>query len=238
MDANAAALIAQAGQFDAGDRAEAACGLATAVTGREDDPAVGALIRLTQDAAPDVRDQATFAPGTPAPTDGPAVRAAPRARLDDSDPDTREEAVRGLALRRDPRAVPLLTELLAADSAHLHTFRAAAVLADPALLPALERYEPADPGVAEALEACAPGRRERRDRAAATLLEEVYRLLPDTDAAVSAHRMEATPVLTLTAGDTPLTWNVDRLLVRADGDAPAAAALVAQDVAEVAPARV
>ncbi|MGW0576643.1 HEAT repeat domain-containing protein [Streptomyces sp. NPDC002920] len=124
MDANAAALIAQAGQLDAGDRAEAACGLATAVTGREDDPAVGALIRLTQDAAPDVRDQATFAPGTPAPTDGPAVRAAPRARLDDSDPDTREEAVRGLALRRDPRAVPLLTGLLAADSAHPHTFRA------------------------------------------------------------------------------------------------------------------
>jgi hypothetical protein len=238
VEANVAALIVQAGRQDAEDRAEAAFGLATAVTGREDDPAVSALIRLTGDAEPDVRDQATFALGTLAPVDGPDVRDALWARLDDTDPDTREEAVRGLALRRDPRAVPLLGELLAAGSAHPHTLQAAAVLADAALLSVLEQYEPGDPGVAEALAACDPGQRDQRDRAAATLLEEAHRLLPGTDAALSLHRMEASPVLTLTAGDAPLTWNVDRLLARADGDPLRAAALVAQDAEAVGPARV
>ncbi|MGH1556482.1 HEAT repeat domain-containing protein [Streptomyces sp. L7] len=183
----------QAGHQDAEDRAEAAFGLATAVTGREDDPAVSALIRLTGDAEPDVRDQATFALGTLAPVDGPDVRDALWARLDDTDPDTREEAVRGLALRRDPRAVPLLGELLAAGNAHPRTLQAAAVLADAAPLSVLEQYEPGDPGVAEALAACDPGQRDQRDRAAATLLEEAHRLLPGTDAALSLHRMEASP---------------------------------------------
>jgi hypothetical protein len=89
--------------------------------------------------------------------------------------------------------------------------------------------------VAEALAACAPGRRERLDRAAAPLPAEVHRLLPGTDAALSQHRMEAAPILTLTAGDDLLTWDADDLLARADGDPLRAAALVAQDIEKAHP---
>ncbi|MEE4541989.1 HEAT repeat domain-containing protein [Streptomyces sp. V4-01] len=227
------ALITRAAAPDPEKRAEAAFDLATAVTGRGDDPALAALIRLTRDTAPAVRDRAAFALGALADVDGPAVRAALAERLDDADRDTREEAVRGLALRRDPRAAPLLRELLEAGAgpgeAHPHTVEAAAVLADAALLPALRRYPPQEPGVAEALDACDPRRRALRDRGAAALLEEVHRLLPGADAAVSAHRMEAAPTLTMTVAGDPLTWNVDRLLARADGDPLRAAALVVRD---------
>ncbi|MFI1352442.1 HEAT repeat domain-containing protein [Streptomyces sp. NPDC020898] len=229
-------LIEQAGHPDAATRAEAAIGLADMVTGRSDDPAVGALIELTRDNEADVRDQAVFALGALAEADSPAVREALWARVDDPDQETREQAIRGLAIRRDPRSVPLLGQLLAADSAHLHTFQAAAVLADPTLLPALRAYDPTDPGVTEALTTCDPQLRAPRDRDSAALLKTVHRLLPNTDAALYAHRMEPTLTLTLTAPDGPLFWNVDRLLERAGGNPERAAALVAEDTGARSPA--
>ena len=51
-----------------------------------------------------VRDWATFALGTLAEQDSPALRDALAARLDDADEDTRLEAIHGLALRGDARA--------------------------------------------------------------------------------------------------------------------------------------
>ncbi|MEU6285486.1 HEAT repeat domain-containing protein [Streptomyces sp. NPDC047028] len=229
------ALIEQAAHTDTAARAEAAVELAAVVTGRSDGPAVGALIELTRDAETDVRDRAVFALGALAAVDGPGVRQALWARVDDPDEETREEAVRGLAVRRDPRSVPLLGQLLAADSAHLHTFQAAAVLAEATLLPALRAFDPRDPGVTEALTACDPQLRARRDRDSDALLEAVYELLPDTDAALYAHRMEAALTLALTAHDSTLAWNADRLLERADGDPERAAALVADDIGARSP---
>ena len=87
---------------------------AIALAGRADDRAVGALIELTRDGAPEVRDWATFALGTLAPQDTPELRDALEARLADTDPETRLEAVHGLALRGDRRAVEPALELLAA----------------------------------------------------------------------------------------------------------------------------
>ncbi len=228
-------LIEQAGHPDAATRAEAAVGLADVVTGQSDDPAVGALIELTHDNEADVRDQAVFALGSLAEVDSPAVREALWARVNDPDQETREEAVRGLAIRRDPRSVPLLAQLLAADSAHLHTFQAAAVLADPALLPALRTYDPSDPGVTEALTTCDPQLRVLRDRDSAALLEAIHRLLPNTDAGLYAHRLEPTLTLTLTAADGPVFWDVDRLLERAGGNPERAAVLVTEDTGARSP---
>ena len=61
-----------------------------------------------------VRDWATFALGTLADQDSRGLRDALVARLDDPDQETRLEAVHGLALRGDPRAVEPARDLLAA----------------------------------------------------------------------------------------------------------------------------
>ena len=73
-----------------------------------------ALIRLSRDEHSDVRDWATFALGMLASEDTEDLREALVARLDDPDAETRLEAVHGLALRGDPRAVEPALELLAA----------------------------------------------------------------------------------------------------------------------------
>ena len=89
-------------------------GVVTALAGRADPRAIDALIELSCDPDDQVRDWATFALGTLAPADTAALRDALAARLGDSDPETRIEAVHGLALRGDLRAVETALELLAA----------------------------------------------------------------------------------------------------------------------------
>ena len=78
----------------------------------EDDRAVAALIELSADETEDVRDWATFGLGTQISLDTAAIRAALAARLDDPHDDTREEAMYGLAMRLDARAIPVLLDFL------------------------------------------------------------------------------------------------------------------------------
>jgi HEAT repeat protein len=78
--------------------------------GHDDDRAVHALVLLSDDESPAVRDWATFSLGVQIERDTPEVCDALAARLSDEDANTRDEAIRGLALRGDPRAVePALT---------------------------------------------------------------------------------------------------------------------------------
>jgi HEAT repeat protein len=86
---------------------------ATALGGREDAAALAALIALSADESAAVRDWATFGLGTLAPADTPELRDALVARLGDEHAQTRLEAVHGLALRGDKRAVEAALELLA-----------------------------------------------------------------------------------------------------------------------------
>jgi HEAT repeat protein len=88
--------------------------VAAALAGRSNALAVEALEELSADGDPAVRDWATFALGTLAAEDSPALRDALAARLDDADPDARIEAVHGLALRGDERALEPALDLLAA----------------------------------------------------------------------------------------------------------------------------
>lgn len=80
-----------------------------------DEPAAdvtAALIALTRDPDPDVRELATLVLGTRLHADGPEVREALAARLDDEYDEAVEQAVMGLARRGDPRGTaPLLNEL-------------------------------------------------------------------------------------------------------------------------------
>lgn len=96
-----------------------------------------ALIKLSGDCEPEVRDWATFGLGTLSSDDGPDVRAALLARAEDASHETRAEALFGLAVRRDPRAVPHLIRALQSPTVAGLELDAAAEAADPRLLPAL-----------------------------------------------------------------------------------------------------
>jgi HEAT repeat protein len=78
----------------------------------EDQRAASALIQLSADESSDVRNWATFGLGTQITLDTPAIRDALVARLDDGHSEAREEAMYGLAMRLDPRAIPTLLDFL------------------------------------------------------------------------------------------------------------------------------
>lgn len=122
-------------------RAEVRLAVAFAVATISPQPLVpearGALIRLSQDEEPEVRDWATFGLGTLSDADGPDVRAALLARAEDANHEARAEALFGLAVRRDPRAVPHLIRALQSPLVGELEVDAAAAAADPRLLPAL-----------------------------------------------------------------------------------------------------
>ncbi len=109
-----------------------------AMAGLDDERAIVTLITLTTDADEVVRDWATFALGTQTDWDGPELRAALWARLSDSDNIVRGEALKGLARRRDERAVEATIEELRGPDPHEYAVEAAGELADPRLVPALE----------------------------------------------------------------------------------------------------
>jgi HEAT repeat protein len=96
-----------------------------------------ALIRLSRDPNSEVRDWATHALGTLSDADGPDVREALLARAQDDCREARAEALFGLAVRRDPRAVPHLIRALQSPHVRGLEVDAAAEAADPRLLPAL-----------------------------------------------------------------------------------------------------
>ena len=96
-----------------------------------------ALIRLSEDCDSEVRDWATFGLGRLSDADGPEVRDALLARANDANLDARAEALFGLAVRRDPRAVPHLIRALQSPHVGGLELDAAAATGDPRLLPAL-----------------------------------------------------------------------------------------------------
>ncbi|MBO0922015.1 HEAT repeat domain-containing protein [Cellulomonas sp. zg-ZUI222] len=129
--------------------------------------ALDALITLSSDPDPRVRDWATFGLGSQWSQDSPAIRAALRARLDDEDHDTAAEALLGLARRADPEALTRVRALIEEPDTliGLVALEAAAELADPVLLPALEELARAWDGdedehteaLAFAIARCDPG---------------------------------------------------------------------------------
>lgn len=113
--------------------------VAVGLGGQEHPDALAALIELSADPEPHVRDWASFGLGSLCRQDSPAIRAALAARLRDTDPDTRAEALAGLAERRDPRVPEELLAALDAGALSSIHLKIASDLADPRLHPALVR---------------------------------------------------------------------------------------------------
>jgi HEAT repeat protein len=116
-----------------------------ALLGNRDAKAIAALIDLSRDSDTHVRDWATFGLGSqlgeledPYLVDTPDLREALAARLTDPDPDTRQEATVGLAVRRDPRAIEAVkSAFLQGEEGWLHV-EAAHALASRELVGVLE----------------------------------------------------------------------------------------------------
>ena len=120
---------------------------------------IEALIRLTGDPAPQVRDWATFALGQLS-ADTPAIRAALWERVDDPDYDTRCEALVGLASRGETALTGRVIAELGRESVGRLVVEAAMQLAQPALLEPLlmlKTWWDVDPELLEqAINACQP----------------------------------------------------------------------------------
>jgi HEAT repeat protein len=91
-------------------------GVTFGLLGRPEMAALETLITLSADSEPHVRDWATFGLARQTEQDFPQLREALAARLADDDPDTFAEAVHGLAVRGDERAIQPMLDALRAES--------------------------------------------------------------------------------------------------------------------------
>ncbi len=115
--------------------------VAVALAGLEVPAVIDALIALSGDDSPEIRDWAVFGLGTQCDVDTPHLREALWARVDDPNQGTRAEAQLGLARRSDRRVLGSVHAALRAESVGKLSVEAAAELAAPELLPALEELQ-------------------------------------------------------------------------------------------------
>ncbi|GCE22626.1 HEAT repeat domain-containing protein [Dictyobacter kobayashii] len=116
-------------------------GMVFGLMGYEDELAIQTLIECSTDIDVDVRDWATFALGSQIELDTLAIREALLARLNDTDENTRSEAIVGLAQRGDPHMVePLIADLEQGWISNA-ALEAAAEIGDPRLYPILQQLQ-------------------------------------------------------------------------------------------------
>jgi hypothetical protein len=205
---------------------------------------VETLLGLMRDPYDDVRNWATFALGVQLRADSAEIRDLLAERLTDSHAETSQEALLGLARRRDPRALAATAAALQEDEIFERTIEAAEWLADTSLHSRLaelqDRWDPGALGIDDAIGACDPAARERDVAAMTDLLRQLTE-------ALSAEGLDLVPSLRSNLGqlDVQLTiaqrrpaeppsdkvWGFHRLMVRAgNGGVARAAALAVGDL--------
>ncbi|MGA2214105.1 MAG: HEAT repeat domain-containing protein [Bryobacteraceae bacterium] len=110
-DAAISALIEVRNNSDSDVRKAVTCGM----HGSQREDATCTLIELMDDLDDNVRDWATFGLGTQSDVDSPEIRDALRKRLGDGFKDARDEAIWGLAQRKDQQGLSMLIERLSAE---------------------------------------------------------------------------------------------------------------------------
>jgi HEAT repeat protein len=220
-----------------------------------DDPCpqevIDLLVRLTTDRNGDVRDWACFALGTQCSADGTAIRDALAARIQDRRRDCREEAILGLARRRDPRAVGPLLWALTSKSVGRLSVEAAAYMGDVKLLTplrALTGWWRVDTALLEtAIARCDPESRHAHEIERGRSLRRFRRMF----IAAAAHIEPAVSIRTVQlpedpddyflhdtlkiawysgAGEETACWHWPGLMERASGRVAMAARLAAEDL--------
>lgn len=116
-------------------------GVIFGLLGHEDELAIKTLIELSEDEETENRDWATFGIGSQIDADTPEVRNALLKRLADTDGETREEALCGLARRKDERVIEPLIKELSSDEVGMPAIEAAIEMADPRLYSALVKLK-------------------------------------------------------------------------------------------------
>lgn len=116
----------------------------TALSRYNETLAVETLIEMTRDADEGIRDWATFGLAN-TELDTPAIRDAMAARLDDSDAQTRAEALYGLAERRDRRVIEAVLREFEPDANGAVLFDSLQDTPDYRLLPSLQLMAKAKP---------------------------------------------------------------------------------------------
>jgi HEAT repeat protein len=129
----------------------------SALSARNFPAAIPGLIKLTCDTQRGIRDWATFELESISELDTKELRDALIARLNDEDDNTRQEAMVGLAQRKDMRAAATIRRELEEDIVTPILTEAITELPDPDYIPLLERSLAANPGdrdILQALTAC------------------------------------------------------------------------------------
>jgi HEAT repeat protein len=199
------------------------------------------LVGLMGDTDSEVRNWATFELGTQTRMDGHAIRDALFRNTSDRDPDTRDEAILGLARRRDPRAVDVLVRQLREPDVSTVAVEAACYVADARLLPALQpladSWDLDTQAVTNAIATCDPAHRLRHARVQEQLLSQAEQALagrePRVTAALYCERLELGVGLRLETGrGEPVIHDFDALINASAGDVSKAIATVLCDLDE------
>jgi hypothetical protein len=198
------------------------------------------LIGLMSDEDDDVRDWATFGLGTQTHLDGPAVRDALLRNTADPAGETRDEAILGIARRRDPRAFDVVAARLVEAAVSNMVVEAACYLADERLLPVLRELETwwdlDERLVANAIAACDPEQQRHRAEVQERLLGELAGALAvrreGIGCALYCERLELGVGLRIEQTSVePAIYDVDALVqVRAGGDVASAVRAVLSDL--------
>lgn len=116
-------------------------GVVLGITKNSNDLAIETLIELSDDADEDVRNWATFGIGTQIEADSAEIREALVKRLQDDNEEIQGEAMFGLAVRKDPRAIQPITEELLSENPRVFALESAQEMALEDFLPLLKALE-------------------------------------------------------------------------------------------------
>jgi hypothetical protein len=198
-------------------------------------PVAATLMRLTCDLSPDVRDWATFGLGTQLMVDGDDVRRCLATRLDDTDDDTRAEALVGLARRHEPGIDRRVREALEAETVSTLAIDAAAMLGDPQFADVLaaigRRWNADDPHLQRAVRRCEPSRLSGEIERVTALLDAAS--VARTSVAVSTDLLchDVAAQVVMVDGGSSSRFSLEALLSRAGGSIDAAIRLIQLEVA-------